>query len=138
MPSNNDFVQRVFELQMTRWRAGEASKPTVTSVAVAAHLSRSALYRSHRGLVMRIQVLNGDAQDKRQAQLDSKMALLSGQLKAEKSLTRALAYAAAELAAELNDLKLQFDDERLRWRLRVSHLEKQARGEQSFRVLRRP
>jgi sirohydrochlorin ferrochelatase len=123
---------------MTRWRAGEVSKPTVTSVAVAAHLSRSALYRSHRGVVLRIQVFNGEAQDKRQAQLNSKISLLRGQLKAEKSLTRALAYAAAELAAELNELKLQFDDERLRWQLRVSHLEKQALGQQSIRVLRRP
>jgi hypothetical protein len=42
---------------------GEASKPTVKSVAVGAHLSRSALYRSHRGVVLRIQVLSGEAQD---------------------------------------------------------------------------
>ena len=138
MSSNNDLVQRVFELQITRWHDGEASKPTVTSVAAGARLSRSALYRSHRGVVLRIQVLNGEAQDQRQAQRDSKISLLSGQLKAEKSLTRALAYAAAELAAELNELKLQFDDERLRWQLRVSHLEKQALGQQSIRVLRRP
>jgi hypothetical protein len=123
---------------MTRWRAGEANKPTVTSVAAGARLSRSALYRSHRGVVLRIQVLNGEAQNKRQPQLNSKINLLSGQLKAEKRLTRALAYAAAELAAELNELKLQFNDERLRWQLRVSHLEKQAGGQQSFRVLRRP
>jgi hypothetical protein len=138
MPSNNDLVQRVFELQMTRWRADEVSKPTVTSVAVAAHLSRSALYRSHRGVVLQIQALSGEAQDKRHGQLDTKIRLLSVQLKAEKSLTRALAYAAAELAAELNELKLQFDDEKLRWQLRVSHLEKQARGQQNFRVLLRP
>lgn len=138
MTSNSDLVQRVFELQITRWRAGAAIKPTVTSVAAGARLSRSALYRSHRGVVMRIQALNGEARDKRQAQLGSKITLLSGQLKAEKSLSRALAHAAAELAAELNELKSQFDDERLRWQLRLSHLEKQARGQQSFRVLRRP
>jgi hypothetical protein len=137
MPSSNDLVQRVFELQVTRWRAGEASKPTVTSVAVCAHLSRSALYRSHRGVVLRIQVLSGEAQDKRHAQLDTKISLLSGQLKAEKTLTRALAYAAAELAAELNELRLQFEDEKLRWQLRVSHLEKQVRGQQSLRVVRK-
>jgi hypothetical protein len=137
MPSNNDLVQRVFELQMTRWRAGEASKPTVTSVAVGAYLSRSALYRSHCGVVLQIQALSGEAQDKRHAQLDTKISLLSGQLKAEKTLTRALAHAAAELAAELNELRLQFEDEKLRWQLRVSHLEKKARGQQSFRVLRR-
>lgn|SRR5487761_459372 len=138
MTSNSDLVQRVFELQITRWRAGAAVKPTVTSVAAGARLSRSALYRSHRGVVMRIQALNGEARDKRQAQLGSKITLLSGQLKAEKSLSRALAHAAAELAAELNELISQFDDERLRWQLRLSHLEKQARGQQSFRVLRRP
>lgn len=137
MSSNNDLVRRVFELQMTRWRAGEATKPTVTSVAVGAHLSRSALYRSHRGVVLQIQVLSGEAQDKRRAQLDTKISLLSGQLKAEKTLTRALAYAAAELAAELNELRLQFEDEKLRWQLRVSHLEKQARGKQSLRVVRK-
>jgi len=138
MPSSNDLVQRVFELQMTRWRAGEASKPTVTSVAVGAHLSRSALYRSYRGVVLRIQVLSGEEQDKRHAQLNTKITLLSGQLKAEKTLTRALAYAAAELAAELNELRLQLEDEKLRWQLRVSHLEKQARGQQSLRVVRKP
>ena len=88
MSSDNDLIQRVFELQITRWRAGEANKPTVTSVAAGARLSRSALYRSHRGVVLRIQVLNGEAQDQRQAQLDSKISLLSRQLKAEKSLTR--------------------------------------------------
>lgn len=138
MPSNNDLVQRVFELQMTRWRAGEASKPTVTSVAVGAYLSRSALYRSHRGVVLQIQALSGEAQDKRQAQLDTKITLLRGQLKAEKTLTRALAHAAAEPVAELHELRLQFDDERLRWQLRVTHLEQQALGQQSFRVLSRP
>jgi hypothetical protein len=137
MPSSNDLVQRVFELQMTRWRAGEASKPTVTSVAAGAHLSRSALYRSHPRVVQGVQVLRGEAQDMRHAQLNTKIGLLSGQLKAEKSLTRALACAAAELAAELNELRLQFEDEKLRWQLRVSHLEKQARGQQNFRVLRR-
>src|SRR5487761_649658 len=93
MTSNSDLVQRVFELQITRWRAGAAVKPTVTSVAAGARLSRSALYRSHRGVVMRIQALNGEARDKRQAQLGSKITLLSGQLKAEKSLSRALAHA---------------------------------------------
>lgn len=138
MSSNSDPVQRAFELQIARWRAGAAIKPSVTSVAAGARLSRSALYRSHRGIVMRIQALNGEARDKRQAQRDSKITLLSGQLKAEKSLSRALAHAAAELAAELNELKSQFDDERLRWQLRVSHLEKRARGQQSFRVLPRP
>lgn len=137
MPSSNDLVQRVFDLQMTRWRTGEASRPTVTSVAIGAHLSRSALYRSHRSMVLRIQALSGKAQDKGQAQLDTKISLLSGQLKAEKTLTRALAHAAAELAAELNELRLQFEDERLRWQLRVSHLEKQARGQQSLRVVRK-
>jgi hypothetical protein len=138
MPSTNDIVQRAFELQVTRWRAGEAGKPTVMSVAVGAHLSRSALYRSHRGVVLRIQALSGEAQDKRHAQLDAKIRLLSGQLKAEKTLTRALAHAAAELAAELNELRLQFEDDKLRWQLRMSHLEKQARGQQNLRVLRRP
>jgi Flp pilus assembly protein TadB len=137
MPSKNDLIQRVFEFQMTQWRAGDANKPTVTSVAVAAHLSRSALYRSHRGVVLRIQVLSGEAQDKRHAQLNTKISLLSGQLKAEKTLTRALAYAAAELAAELNEFRSHFEDEKLRWQLRVSHLEKQARGQQSLRVVRK-
>jgi hypothetical protein len=137
MPSNNDLVQRVFELQMRRWRVDEASKPTVTSVAVGAYLSRSALYRSHRGVVLQIQALSGEAQDKRHAQLDTKISLLSGQLKAEKTLTRALAHAAAELAAELNELRLQFEDEKLRWQLRVSHLEKKARGQQNLRILRK-
>jgi Flp pilus assembly protein TadB len=82
--------------------------------------------------------LSGEAQDKRHAQLNTKISLLSGQLKAEKTLTRALAYAAAELAAELKELTLQFEDEKLRWQLRASHLEKQARGQQNFRELGRP
>jgi len=137
MSSNNDLVNSVLELQISRWRAGAASKPTVSSVAAGARLSRSALYRSHRTVVLRIQASNVDSRDRRQAQLVSKISLLSGQLKAEKSLTRALAHAAAELVAEMNELKEQFDDDRLRWELRVAHLEKQVRGQKPVRVLQR-
>ena len=138
MTSSKDLVQRIFELQMTQWRAGAASKPTVTSVAAGARLSRSAVYRSHQGVVMRIQALTGKATDTKRAQLTSKIALLSGQLKSERSLTRALAHAAAELAAELNELQGQFDDERLRWQLRLAHLEKRAQGQQPVRLIQRP
>ena len=52
-----------------------------------------------------------------------------------KTPTRALAHAAAAFAAELNELRLQFEDDKLRWQLRMSHLEKQARGHQSLRVV---
>lgn len=135
MTSTSDLVQRTFEKQMTRWRAGEARKPTIVSIAADSGISRSALYRSHPGVVARIQGLNGDQGASRRDQLCTKVALLTAQLKAEKELTRALALACAELAAEKADINEQLNDEKLSFQLRVEHLEKRLRGGRNVRLL---
>lgn len=135
MSSTGNSVQRTFEQQLVRWRSGEAPQPTVTSVATGAAVSRSSLYRFHPLVVARIHGLRGDLTEKKHTQLHMKITVLATQLKTEKALSSALARACAELAAANTALKEQLEDERLRFELRLQHLEKQLRGRRNVRLL---
>jgi len=128
MSANQDQVRRLFESLLVEARATQSQFPTVSSVAKAAGISRSSMYRFHAGVVTQIQSLTGDQNARRRDQLRVKAQLLAQQLKAEKELTKALAKVCAELAAEKVALSEQLEEERLRFTLRLEGLQKKLRG----------
>lgn len=100
MNDSDDAVQRAFDALLIKARADGVRGPTVAAVAARANISRSSMYRFHTDVVSRIQALSAPRRTSRRDALCAKMRLLSRQLKAERDLTKALARACAELAAE--------------------------------------
>lgn len=109
--------------------------PTVASVAARASISRSSMYRFHADIVARIQALSDPQRAAQQNVLRAKVRLTARQLKAEKELTKALARACAELAAEKMALAEQLEEEGLRFTLRLEALQKKLRGTKHVRLL---
>jgi hypothetical protein len=129
-------VRRAFEALLIKARAEGGRAPTVAGVAARADISRSSMYRFHAEVVARIQALSAPKRNARQDALNAKVRLLTQQLKAERELTKALARACAELAAEKVALTEQLEEERLRFRLRLESLQKTSRGVRAFRLVR--
>ncbi len=129
-------VQRAFDALLIKARAGGGRAPTVAGVAARAGISRSSMYRFHAEVVARIQGLSAPKQHVRQDAVHAKVRLLGQQLKSERELTKALASACAELAAEKVALNEQLEEERLRFRLRLESLQKTSRGARAFRLVR--
>jgi hypothetical protein len=128
MSTNSDVVQRAFESLLVQSRAHKARPPTIAAVAARARISRSSIYRFHSGVVAQIRALNGERDFRKQDQLRVKAQLLTAQLRSEKELTRALARACSELAADKAAMKEELDDRNLSLQLRVEHLERQLHG----------
>jgi hypothetical protein len=126
--ASDDPVHRVFEALLVKARAEGTRRPSVAAVAARAGISRSSMYRFHTDVVAQIQALSVPRQIARQDTLRTKTRLLAQQLQTEKDLTRALARACAELAAEKMALAEQLDEERLRFSLRLEALQRKLRG----------
>jgi hypothetical protein len=133
---SDDEVQRAFDTLLIKARAEGGWTPTVAAVAARAGISRSSMYRFHSEVVARIQALSSPQRNARHDALHAKVRLLAQQLKAERELTKALARACGELAAEKVALDEQLEEERLRFRLRLESLQKTSRGVRAFRVIR--
>lgn len=128
MNDSDGDVQRAFDALLIKARAEGGRAPTVAGVAASAGISRSSMYRFHAEVVARIQTLSAPKRNARQDALHAKVRLLTQRLKAERELTKALARACAELAAEKLALTEQLDEERVRFRLRLETLQKTSRG----------
>lgn len=100
MSATHDTVQSAFEALLVRARRDGTRPPTIVSVAEQAGISRSSMYRFHADVVLRIQPLANSKRALHQNAMQTKVRLLARQLKAEKDLSKALARACAELAAE--------------------------------------
>ena len=135
MNVTHETVQRVFEALLIKARAEGARAPTVASVAACAGISRASMYRFHTDVVARVQALSAPSRAAQQGAIRAKVRLLTGQLKAGKDLTKALARACAELAAEKVALVEQLEDERLRFTLRLESLQKKLRGSKPVTLL---
>jgi hypothetical protein len=134
----HDAVQHAFEALLIKARAGGARAPTVAAVAARAGISRASMYRFHSDVVARLQALSAPSRAAQQGAIRAKVRLLAGQLKAEKDLTKALARACAELAAEKVALVEQLEEERLRFTLRLENLQKKLRGVKPVKLLHLP
>lgn len=135
MTAAYEAVQRAFDALLLKARTEGARAPTVTAVAARASLSRSSMYRFYPDVVARIQALSAPSRTLRRDMLHTKIQMLTRLLKAEKDLTKALARACAELAAEKIAMVEQLEDERLSFNLRVEHLQKQLQGRKHVRVI---
>jgi AcrR family transcriptional regulator len=131
----HDTVQRAFEALLIKARTEGLRAPTVASIAARAGISRASMYRFHPDVVARIQALSAPSQTAQHDAIRAKVRLLTGQLKAEKDLTKALARACAELAAEKVAFTEQLEEERLRFTLRLENLQKKLRGIKPVRLL---
>jgi hypothetical protein len=95
------------------------------------------MYRFHTDVVARIRALSDPRRAAQQSTLRAKVRLTARQLKAERQLTKALARACAELAAEKMALAEQLEEERLRFSLRLEALQKKFRETKPVRLLHR-
>jgi hypothetical protein len=87
-------------------------------------------------VVAKIHALTGDRNAQKRNQLCVKVTLLAAQLKAEKDLSSALAHACAELAAQNEAMKEQYEHAKLGLQLRVEHLEKQLQKRKPMQLIR--
>lgn len=129
MSAIRDRVQRAFESLLVKARMEHSRLPTVASVAARAGIARSSMYRFHAGVVGQIQSLSRDREAAKYNQLRLKVEILSQQLRSERDLTKALARACAELAAQKAALVEQLQDERVSFQLQVEHLQTKLGGE---------
>lgn len=134
MNVTHEAVQSAFDTLLLKARKDGTRGPTVASVAERASISRSSMYRFHTDVVERIQALSAPKRAMQQNVLRTKVQLLDRQLKAEKNLSKALARACAELAAEKAMLSEELEDERLRFTLRLEALQKELRGVRPVRL----
>lgn len=135
MSTTAETVQRVYDALLLKARKDGARAPTVASVASHAGISRSSMYRFHADVVARIQALSDPQHAAQQNTLRAKVGLTTRQLRAERELTKALARACAELAAEKMALAEQLEEERLRFTLRFEALQKRLRATKPVRLL---
>jgi hypothetical protein len=136
MNTTRQLVQSAFESLLLKARREGKAAPTIASVAARAKVSRSSMYGFYADVVAQIQGLSARKQTARQSTLLTKVRLLRQQLKTEKELTKALARACIELAAQKTALADELEEERLRFQLRMQHIEHQAKGTRAMRVLR--
>ena len=136
MNVTSDAVQGAFEALLLKARTERKAAPTVAAVAAKTNISRSSMYRFHADVVARIQALSAPKRAAQHGALITKVQILNRQLKAEKELSKALARAYVELAAQKAALAEELEDERLRFQLRMEHIERQAQGKRSVQVLR--
>lgn len=128
-------LELALQRQLAAWRAGGV-RPTISSIAASAGVSRQNVYKSHRAVVEKLLAETDPSKRLNTASTARMLEVARRALARERQRTRALASLCAELAAELLEARRDLDSELCR--LRTQSARKMSSGDAGLRLVETP